>query len=296
MRFRTIIAFGVTVIVILTATVSFWQNRPSRFVPTPLPVPNGYDDLMRAGELIQKETGDFNKMSEVELRKSVEGNSNALQIARLGLNKKIQVPVTNSIAFLTATTPKLVRLRSVARGFTAESRLAEMEHHTNDGVRSALDAIRLGIKYPRGGILVDGIMGIAIESLGTDWLKHFTSTLDAKSCREIARELEYLDAERQSWEELLNQEHYWSRQASPSFNYTIANLFMFRQTRAIEAKSKQQFIAQEIKIRKVIIELAARAYELDKGRRPNSTRDLAPEYLKMVPQDPSTRTNLTYLP
>ena len=40
------------------------------------------------------------------------------------------------------------------------------------------------------------------------------------------------------------------------------------------------------------LELAARAYELEEGERPKSIADLVPAYLKAVPQDPLTGTNM----
>jgi competence protein ComGC len=46
----------------------------------------------------------------------------------------------------------------------------------------------------------------------------------------------------------------------------------------------------------LIINLAARAYELDKGHRPASLNDLVPDYLKTIPQDPSTGKNMDYSP
>ena len=41
-----------------------------------------------------------------------------------------------------------------------------------------------------------------------------------------------------------------------------------------------------------MLNLAVRAYELEKGERPKDITVLAPEYLKAVPQDPLTGTNL----
>ena len=43
-----------------------------------------------------------------------------------------------------------------------------------------------------------------------------------------------------------------------------------------------------------MVDLAVRAYELERGQRPNEWRDLVPVYLKAVPQDPFTGTNLSY--
>jgi hypothetical protein len=41
---------------------------------------------------------------------------------------------------------------------------------------------------------------------------------------------------------------------------------------------------------------ASRAYELNKGHRPTSASDLVPDYLKAIPQNPITRTNLILMP
>jgi competence protein ComGC len=48
--------------------------------------------------------------------------------------------------------------------------------------------------------------------------------------------------------------------------------------------------------RQLLVALAARAYELDKGRRPASLTELVPDYLKAVPKDPASGTNLILTP
>jgi hypothetical protein len=45
-----------------------------------------------------------------------------------------------------------------------------------------------------------------------------------------------------------------------------------------------------------MISFATRAYELEKGKPPASIADLAPAYLKAIPQDPVTKTNLALNP
>jgi competence protein ComGC len=61
-------------------------------------------------------------------------------------------------------------------------------------------------------------------------------------------------------------------------------------------KTKEKFQQQQIKTRQLMVDLAARAYELDKGKSPASLADLVPEYLKAIPQDPFTGTNMIYSP
>jgi hypothetical protein len=46
----------------------------------------------------------------------------------------------------------------------------------------------------------------------------------------------------------------------------------------------------------LLIDLAARAYKLDKSKSPASISDLVPDYLKTIPQDPFTGTNIVYPP
>jgi len=44
----------------------------------------------------------------------------------------------------------------------------------------------------------------------------------------------------------------------------------------------------------LLLQLAAHAYELEKGKRPKSLADLVPAYLKAISQDPLTGTNMAY--
>ena len=60
--------------------------------------------------------------------------------------------------------------------------------------------------------------------------------------------------------------------------------------------AEQHFEKQQSQTRQLIIDLAARAYELDKGHRPTSVTDLVPDYLKAIPQDPFSGTNMVYSP
>jgi len=45
-----------------------------------------------------------------------------------------------------------------------------------------------------------------------------------------------------------------------------------------------------------MLNFAARAYELETGEKPKNVTNLVPAYLRAVPQDPHTRTNLALTP
>jgi competence protein ComGC len=60
----------------------------------------------------------------------------------------------------------------------------------------------------------------------------------------------------------------------------------------IEQKWVSKANAQQTRTRLMLVQLAARAYELEKGERPKNLADLVPAYLKAIPQDPLTGTNM----
>ena len=49
-----------------------------------------------------------------------------------------------------------------------------------------------------------------------------------------------------------------------------------------------------LQLKRMIVDLAARAYELDRGKRPKDLDALVPDYLDAVPIDPATGTKLSY--
>jgi hypothetical protein len=44
----------------------------------------------------------------------------------------------------------------------------------------------------------------------------------------------------------------------------------------------------------LLIQLASRAYELETGKPAKNLADLVPAYLKAIPQNPTTGTNMAY--
>ena len=60
--------------------------------------------------------------------------------------------------------------------------------------------------------------------------------------------------------------------------------------------SLEEMRSRERKFKSIMIDIAARAYELEKGQRPKSVAELVPDYLKAVPKDPLTGTNMVLRP
>lgn len=233
---------------------------------------------------------DFN-----ELEMIVSGDSNALQVAREGLQKQCRVRLDFDPAS-TANVDELADMKRLGAGFAAEGDLAKMQDHPDEAAKSYLDVIHLANESPRGGVLIDELVGMAIEKIGTSKLQKLTPQLDANACRETAAALETLDAQRQSWDDVMWQEHYWSRRAFPGIRNEILRITSHKSTEKVYQETKQKFEEQQTRTRELIINLAARAYELDKGHLPAAVSDLVTNYLQTIPVDPATGTNMAYLP
>ena len=271
----------------------FWDAEPLPPVP-PLPNPNGYEDLVKAGHMLANNTGDFNETNAAQVRKIVSANAAAVALAREALSNQCRVPVQFSESFNSNHVGDLAPLKSLARGFIAEGRLAEMENHPADAAKSYLDTIHLANESVRGGLLIDGLVGIAIEAIGTSHLQKLLPHLDANSSRDAAAALETLDSQRQTWDEVMQQENAWSHAVFRGWRYELMRWKERKSMTAMFAKTRQKFDAQAQRTHRLMIDLAARAYELDKGHPPANLADLLPDYLKSIPQDPLTGTNIIY--
>jgi hypothetical protein len=184
-------------------------------------------------------------------------------------------------------------LKRLAQGLAAEGRLMELEGRPNDAADSYLTAIRLGVATSKGGLLIDSLVGIAIEAIGTSYLEKLALTLNAKQCRQAAAVLETCEAGREPMPTVLARERTWSRRAY-GFKWQIARLVMFKSLRQTEQRAVAKVNTLQTRERVLLIQLASRAYELEKGERPKGLADLVPAYLKTIPQDPLTRTNVAF--
>ena len=290
-----LLSIPVAAILGVTGLLIFNAVRPLPPI-RPLPDPNGYDALVKAGEMTAIETGDFSETKLEDLRAQTAKNSGALQAARAGLQEDCAVPLQFSENYMSRHLPELAGFKRLAQAFVTEGRLAEMENRPGDAAKSYLDAIRLGNKSARGGVLIDALVGIAIEAMGTAGLQNLVDQLDAKKCREAAATLETLDAQRQTWKEVIQQERAWSRRAYPGIKYRWSKLVMYSSLKKAHQAGERKFNKRQLMTRQLLVDLAARAYELENGRRPASLTDLVPEYLKAVPKDPASGANLILTP
>ena len=299
-KFRTLLPALVVVAALAGFALLLFTAGKSAPLP-PLPNPNGYDDLVRAGEMLEPIVPFMviKDMNEAELRAALATTAfaklgEALALARLGLHRECRVPLDYSLTSATHD-GDLSALKGVARAFTAQGSLAEMESRTIDASESYLDLIRLGQESARGGVVLDSMHGRTLEAMGLGYLGKLVPKLAAQSCRKLASELESIDERSESPETVLRQEKAWARRTY-GFRGWISRLLNYRSLKQEEQKWASRMKGQQNQRRSLMLKLAARAYEQETGQRPKALTDLVPSYLKTVPRDVLLSTNILLSP
>jgi hypothetical protein len=270
--------------------IAFLALRPLPPLVPP-PNPNAYDDLVKAGQMVSTNTGNYAKLGAPQLRTLAATNAAALSLARDALDGPCRVPVQYSQTNWSLTTGNVSKLRLLSQAFAAEGKLAELDKRSGKAAGCDMDLIRLGADSARGGILIDAMIGSSIESIGSADLVKLASQLDAPTCRDAAATLERLDAEKPSWDGVMKQEDDWIRRTF-GMRAVLVEFIFHRQVKRSGMRTQKSYQAEQLKLRRLMIDFAARAFELEKGHRPASAAELVPEYLKAVPKNPTTGKNL----
>jgi hypothetical protein len=276
-----------TPVFVVVGIVAFLALRPLPPL-APLPDPNAYDDLVKAGQLVSAVTVNYAKLGVPQLRAVVATNAAALALARDAIDNACRVPVRYS---QNGPGNNYDKFRRLAQAFAAEGRLAELDKHKDKAVECDLELIRLGADAARGGVLVDALIGSSIESIGSTDLAKLASQLDAQTCRDAAATLERVDAEKPSWDGVMKQENDWIRRTFGMRSIVVEFIF-HQQMKRNGARTQKNYLAEQLRLRRLELDLASRAYELEQGHHPASSADVVPEYLKAVPKSPSTGKNL----
>ncbi len=305
MRKRSYILLAV-LLLLVAVVVMFRMNTQSVKEPAQpagsLPNPNGYDDFLMAGQKVTVPKALGPNPSVEDLRALVTPNAEALKLVRAGLAKECRIPISFSQDYYVETNQVIaLECKALDMVLEAEGRLAEMEHRTNDAEISYLDAIRFGHESSRGGFKINLAVGGHGEAAGLARLRLLLGGLDAGQCRDAIKALATLEEKREPVADVLARDKkWWHNHAGLSDQMklipTLAKdpslnpLNMPPEELEKSAKDRQR------QARQLMLDLAARCYQLEKGAPPKSAADLVPAYLTAIPQDPFTGTNMTFSP
>jgi len=260
--------------------------------PAPLPVPNGYDKFVAAGQMISRDVPDWKTASTTELRQFVSSNQSALDLGRSGLTNQCRVPVQYTTTWINDTASQLPTIKRLAQGYLVEGKLAELEKRPTAAAASYLSAITLGIKAAHGGVMINALVATACEGVGVSGLAQEVESLDAATSRSVMNALEKLKTQREPSARILEEESKWAGAQRRSFQgiaiflrEMVANL-SDRTTETMERLFLDKYesgLQWELQLQ---AKLAAHAFTLEKGRPPTNWNEVVPAYLPAIPSAP----------
>jgi len=261
-----------------------------------LPSPNGYDSFVQAGNLVLGDVSSFSDMDHDALRGLVSSNAEPLRLLRLGLTRRCSFPTDFALTNQSWMVGELPHLKRLAQLLRAEGQLAEMESRPGDAANAYTEAIRFGNEISRGGFLINRLVGIACEAIGAVPLTKLVPSLGFDQARGVSRELEKIDDERVSFNEIKRNERRFMRielfkQRNP-LEWVTGFWQAWNVTRTSATRDKI-LIAHE---RLLSTQLALRCYQSDRGHVAARLDDLVTNYLAKVPLDPFTGQPLVYRP
>jgi len=296
-----LIGVPVAAVLILIGWLVFDELHRAPLPPPPVPNPNGYDDFVKAGQMVTGNFASSEQFSETKLRALLTKYAEAIALGKLGLTRECRIPIQYSATYYQSHIADAVSMRHLAQALCGEGNLAEMENRPSDAFKSYLDCIRLGNQSARGGLLLDKMIGLAIEGFGSRSIQKMTNQVSLPDCREAIQTLEALEINTESADDILKRTKVWSSQTYSWIAYSRMTISRMIQDKTLRLPSptpnlKNIIQSRENVRRKLLVDIAARAYELEKGERPKTINDLVPNYLKTIPFDPFTGTNMVYQP
>lgn len=287
------IGFGLLLVALVLELGDLLARRTDP-LPAP-PQPNGYTGLLAFASELSLPQGDLAEITPAAIRQTAEANRPALEKTRGILRTPIAVPLSVERGWSEQHQTNVKQLNRLAVTLGLQARAEVLGSDTNAAARSWLDVILLGQGMARGGLLVDGLNALAIETIGMASLRGLVPNLDAATSRSIARELEQNEASRETPARMFQTEKAWSA-ASFGLVSRVGGLFAGKADQQRQASFLKRYHEAVRRTRRLTLSLAARAFALETGKAAATPADLVPGLLKSVPIDPETGAPMTELP
>ncbi|MSU60116.1 MAG: hypothetical protein EXS35_18425 [Pedosphaera sp.] len=261
----------------------------------PLPNPNGYDEYIKAGNLLDLATGDAYEMEYAALRDYIATNAEPVRLMRLGLSQTCSVPTMEVLTNLSGRWTDLSATKRLAQFWTATGRLAELDGRTNDAAGIYVQGIHFGTAINHGGFLIHALVSYACEAIPSASLLRLVPTLDCENARKLIAELEHIDRNAATWNDIWTSEKMFMRHELRKDLKPARWIEIWKSLPSLKkARSKHDAITARRRL--ILTELALRCYQSENGQPPRQLDQLVPKYLERVPQDPFTTQPLVYRP
>jgi len=273
----------------------FFIFSTSQSVSYPLlPNPNGYDDFLAAGNALTWNVDDPSALSENELRVLIATNAEPLRLLRLGLTRRCSVPTKAAITNFGKISTELINQRRLVQLMAAEGRLAQLEKRPGDAARNYVDAIQFGNEISHGGFVINRLVGITCESIGTFRLVKILPDLNCGQIRPLIASLERIESGRVTWKEVMANEKKFAGSQLDHYSNPINRIKAYLEAWRVDKRAEVMQDKAIARTRLLMLELALRCYRAEKGQAPSSLEQLTTEYLRHLPADPFTTQPVIY--
>ena len=177
-------------------------------------------------------------------------------------------------------------LRQLARVLDAKANTSRRSGNLNESLNCWRDILHLSQSINHHALLLHFCIASAIESYATSGIYRTLPAMDSSQCKALIPVLIEFDRNRVDFDGVRQREMVWMVKTGGWMNhlgYLMENLEYQGDTNRLEREIYQKDRAI---IRLLLIETAARAYQLDHGRPPARLNDLVSKYLTAIPNDP----------
>ncbi|MCG8449826.1 MAG: hypothetical protein MI725_09640, partial [Pirellulales bacterium] len=259
--------------------------------------PNGYDDLLRAAEMLAPRTGFYNEMQPEELAAVVAQNQPALALAREGLKKGIGVTIDWSCNPAAggdqAHFDNLPAMKKLSRAFLAQMQQKQDQQQTDSAIVDGLDMFRLGKQCYRGGLMVDLLVGIGVQSSTLHGLRQIAMQ-DATTRATLLKQLVPLLETGEPAEDVLQREIDYINSAARGYMGLIVRLNSEQLLGPTTQTARSAVLRSTAQQRLFVIHLALHVYREANDSWPSTLAALSPETLNEVPDDPYSKAPFVY--
>jgi hypothetical protein len=262
---------------------------PALTVPqVDLPVPNGYDDMLRASRLLNWKAipiQDVDAASDQECVQFSQDNARSFALLRDSFSKQWKIPVdynntSNSLDGLNLARALCLALDAEAKGFLAIGR-------RDDAIRSYVDMVYLGSAFASGGLVNEELVADSLIGVGLARMANELPTLDPPMLAEVTFALQVPENVREPVDAIIARDRIanllsmgWTGRLNQFAWDTV-----YGDSASITAIHHSRRKA-DVQLHLIIAETAVRRYQRLNGSPPPSLEALVPEYLDRVPRDP----------
>ena len=205
-----------TLAVLLPPGAAFlWMLNPPLIPEVARPEPNGYLDLVEAGQKLDTHAFGFWDMSSTlqQLQTEVARHQQDFDRINVGLSRECTKPLRYDDWSRSLDLDEIQSLRAAARALCGRGRLAKSEGRYEDAFDDYLTIVRLGAATGRGGLMVHSLVGVAIRGIGFSQLTRIRDHLSPDQCRQTIDVLHTVDTSHEPIEDFIRRERIWTQHA-----------------------------------------------------------------------------------